>query len=107
MGVTEDLMAKISDDVQDAMLRTLSLSDERLAVAISGGGVAIGVVGAMLDAKNGVNNPTSDPSPDCILLAALICGRIGSGHSDPMNQAYKDLEILKKVRRPVNRTKDW
>ena len=90
INVTEDLMMKIGADVSDAMMRTLSLSlaDEQLPIAISGGSAAVGVIAAVL-------NPNGDaPDPDCIMLAALLIARTGSNHPDPVSQAYKDLEVL-------------
>ena len=103
MGVTEDLMVKISKDVSNAMHRTLALSDEKLPVAIAGGAVAIGTISAFLEAEEGERVPGSDPDPDCVMLAALIsaralkCAHTGNRSHDPIKQAYKDLEILKKA----------
>lgn len=85
---TKDLMTKIGADVSGAMMRTLSLTDEPLPVAMSGGSAAVGVIAAVL-------NPNGDaPDPDCIMLAALLIARTGSNHPDPVSQAYKDLEVL-------------
>ncbi len=97
MGVTEDLMKKISEDVSNAMHRTLVLSDEKLPVAIAGGAVAIGAIGAFLEVEEGERAPGNDPDPDCVMLAALVCAHTGNRSHDPIKQAYKDLEILKKA----------
>ena len=108
MGVTEDLMVKISEDVSNAMHRTLALSDEKLPVAVAGGAIAIGTISAFLEAAEGKRKPGSDPDPDYVLLAALmcahalVCAHTGNRCHDPIKQAYKDLEILKKAGQKVN-----
>ena len=95
MPATHDLMTDVSADVTAAMLRSLDLAVEKLPVATAGGAAAIGIIAAVLDTMGGSYDKTKRPSNDCILLAALVCARMGGDFTDPIAQAYKDLERLK------------
>jgi hypothetical protein len=98
-GITEDLMDKIADDVTFAMKRTLALApNPLLPVAMNGGAVAIGIVAAVLAEAAGKYEPKSKPDVDTVLLAALLCARVGTDVDDGIAQAYRDLEALRSAR---------
>jgi hypothetical protein len=95
MGVVEDLMEKIAEDVTRAMGRTLAICpDPRLPVALAGAAAALGIVTSLLDEMAGLKRKDG-PSPENILLAGLLAARLGISGEDGVGQAYRDIEKLK------------
>lgn len=97
--VIEDLMVKAGADVSAAMIRTLELAppDDRLPIALSGVGAALGIAAGVLDPTDG-----DGPGHDSVYLAALLAARIymaGTAKRDGITNAYKDLEVLKQAGR--------
>jgi Ni,Fe-hydrogenase III small subunit len=94
--ITDDLMRKVSDDVQAVLKRTLAIAPHpHLPVAVSAGAACIGVIAGLLEIMSEDGRvPGSKPDPECVLLAGLLCARMGTGGSDPIGQAYADLKTL-------------
>jgi hypothetical protein len=94
--ITRDLMRKVADDVISAMRRTLAIAPAPiLPVAVSAATAAMGIVSALLEQVSAEGRvPGSEPDPDCVLLAGLLCARMGIGLGDSIGQAYADLRVL-------------
>ena len=100
MGVTEDLMRKVGDDTISAINRTVAISDRdesAMFITIAGGVAAIGMTAAALEIAASGEIHEDGPAPDSVMLAALVCAHTGNRSHDPIKQAYKDLETLKKA----------
>lgn len=95
--ITRDLMRKVSEDVSAALNRTLSIAPHPLLpIAASAGAVCVGVMAGFLEAMSPEGRaPGTAPDPDCVLLAGLLCARMGMGGDDPIAAAYADLATLK------------
>lgn len=94
--IINDLMTKCADDVVRALKRTLSITpDPQLPVATAAGVACIGVIAGILEHMAGNRVAGSAPDPECVLLAGLICARMGMDPRDGIAQAYRDLEVLK------------
>lgn len=93
--ITRDLMRKVSDDVIGALRRVMSIAPApHLPIAVSAGGAAIGFVSAALQYMTNDRQPGDPPDPECILLAGLLCARMGIGGDDPIGAAYADMKAL-------------
>lgn len=94
--IINDLMTKCTDDVVRALKRTLSIAPEpHLPIAVAAGAATIGMIAALLEHMGGNRVPGAEPDRDCVLLAGLICARMGMDQKDGISQAYRDLAILK------------
>jgi hypothetical protein len=98
--ITRDLMKKVADDVVSAMHRTLAIAPSpHLPIAASAAAAAMGIVSALLEESSPDGRvPGSTPDPDCVLLAGLLCARLGIGGADPIGEAYADLKLLTAAR---------
>lgn len=94
MSVTNDLMTKAGRDVAAAMRLTLQISDDPLPVATAGAASALGTVAALLSSMASGHVTGEIPSENELLLAALICCRIGDGNGQGIARAYQDYEKL-------------
>lgn len=94
--VTRDLMRKLSSDVSENMLRTISLVENRqvLPIVVAAGASCVGIISGVLHSMAEGESQTV-PDPECILLAALLVARTGIGGDDPIGDAYRDLETIK------------
>jgi hypothetical protein len=90
--IISDLMGKVSDDVSNALCRTLALCPEpKLPVAIAGGAAAIGTIAAVLNTAP----KAGKIDPECVLLAALLCAWVALDPKNGVHYAYRDLETLR------------
>jgi len=100
VGITDDLMRKVVDDVRDVIFRTIDIAPKpHLPIVTAAGALALGFAAAELAILNGKREPGSDPEPEYLLLAALLIARIGMKCDDPHCSALNDLALLKKADR--------
>lgn len=92
--IISDLMAKVGDDITGAMMRTISISPEpHLPVAMAGGAAALGIVAGVLNEMS--SHPDSELNDETILLAALLCAHTVINPKTGVEQACRDLQILR------------
>ncbi len=91
LGITADLMRKVSDDVSAAIGRVVELCPEGI-VPITTAAIAAALGWG---ARALATRPGAEPQSDDVLLAALLGARMGTEYPDAIGQAYRDLETLK------------
>lgn len=95
--IVNDLMVKVADDVRRAIRRTLDIAPAPLLpIVVSAGATAIVAIAAVLEEMSTEGRVLgSEPDPECVMLAGLICARMAIDPSTGISLAYDDLEILK------------